>query len=71
MHSLLIAQDICRSNVVVISEDENFESAFHKLDIGDFESLPVVYEGTTKLRGVIARDDLMKRYRKELLFNGS
>lgn len=71
VHSLLIAHDLAKTEIVTLSSDENFERAFEKMDFGDFESLPVVEKGTRTLRGVVYRDDMMKRYRKELLFTGS
>ena len=71
VHSLLIASDVAKNSIVVIHDNENFEQAFNKFDVGDYDTIPVVYAGTKTLRGIISRDDLMKTYRKELLFNGT
>lgn len=68
---LLIAHDLAKTDIISINDDENFETAFQKLDFGDFDTLPVVYKGTNILKGVITRDELMKMYRKELLFTGN
>jgi CIC family chloride channel protein len=70
-HALFIAHDLAKTDIVTINHDENFEQAFEKMDFGDFETLPVVEKGTNMLKGIVTRDDMMKRYRKELLFTGS
>jgi CIC family chloride channel protein len=71
VQALIIAHDLAKTDIVTIDDDENFEQAFEKMDFGDFDSLPVVEKGGSKLIGIVTRDDMMKRYRKELLFTGS
>jgi CIC family chloride channel protein len=70
VHSLIIAQDFAQTDFIYLYDDAKVESAFQKFDIGDFEAIPILKSGTRELRGMLSRDDLMRKYRKELLLTG-
>ena len=69
LHPLLIAHDFATRDIITLDDDSSFEDAFSKFDFGDFDSLPVVYKNTNKIKGIVLKEDLIKVYRKELLFS--
>ncbi|MEJ2054828.1 MAG: chloride channel protein [Calditrichaceae bacterium] len=65
---LLLATDVMSENIFVAQPDDSLGSALDKMEIGDSEILPVV-DSPEKMHymGVISREDIMKKYRKESL----
>ncbi len=65
---LLLAIDIMSENVFVLEKDSTLEEALQKMEIDDSELLPVV-ESTQTMRylGMVAREDIWRRYSKESL----
>ena len=55
-------------NVFVLEQDSTLEEALQKMEIDDSELLPVV-ESTQTMRylGMVAREDIWRRYSKESL----
>jgi CIC family chloride channel protein len=66
---LLLATDIMSENIFVLEKDNTLEEALQKMEIDDSDLLPVV-ESTETMRyiGMVAREDIWRRYSKESLF---
>ncbi len=65
---LLVATDIMRENLFVLEPDNTLEEALSKMEIDDSELLPVVEStDTMKYLGIVSREQIIKRYRKENL----
>jgi len=68
LYPLLIARDVMSENVFVLTPEMTLEEAFLKVELGDYEMLPVVEDqASMKYFGMITQDDLLKIYRKEML----
>ncbi len=65
---LLLAIDIMSENIFVLEQDSTLEEALQKMEIDDSDLLPVV-ESTQTMRylGMVAREDIWRRYSKESL----
>jgi len=68
MAPLLVAADIMSENVFVLKPDDSLAEALNKMEIDDYELLPVVDSPENmQYQGVVTRDSIIKRYRKENL----
>lgn len=65
---LLVAADVMSENVFVLQPGETLEQALQKMDLDDSELLPVVdAKESMQFLGVVTRESILKRYRKENL----
>jgi CIC family chloride channel protein len=65
---LLVAADVMSENVFVLQPGETLEQALQKMDLDDAELLPVVdSRENMQFLGVVTRENILKRYRKENL----
>ncbi len=67
---LLLATDIMSENVFVLEPRNTLGEALRKMEIDDYELLPVVEsEENMKFLGTISRDEINRRYTKENLLD--
>jgi len=67
---LLLATDIMSENVFVLEPQNSLGEALRKMEIDDYELLPVVEsEKNMKFLGTISRDEINRRYTKENLLD--
>ncbi len=65
---LVIAQDVVKEETVSVTGDNTLEDAYQLFGLRDLKLLPVVeHENSSKIIGVIRRDDLMNYYNRRLL----
>ncbi len=65
---LLLASDIMSENVFVLTPEDTLEKALSKMELEDVELLPVVNSTDERIyRGVVSKEQIIKRYRKENL----
>lgn len=65
---LLIAADVMSENVFFLEPDESMADALRKLEIDDYELLPVVESASNmKYLGVVSRDKILRHYTKQNL----
>ncbi|RMH63962.1 MAG: chloride channel protein [Calditrichaeota bacterium] len=65
---LLVATDIMSENIFVLEPGNTLGEALRKMEIDDYELLPVVEsEKTMQFMGTISRDEILRRYTKENL----
>jgi len=63
---LLVASDVMSETVFYLEPHETMSDALRKLEIDDYELLPVVKSGNTlEYMGVLTRDTLMRHYTKK------
>lgn len=69
LRNLILAKDLCNSDVVFVTPDESLASALNKFSFIDMEQLPVVERsnGSHMLKGMIGRSHLLNAYRQEML----
>jgi CIC family chloride channel protein len=68
LYPLLIARDVMSENILWLTEEMTMEEALKKVELGDYELLPVVNNmKELKYIGVLFHDDLIRLYRKEIL----
>jgi CIC family chloride channel protein len=68
LYPLLIARDVMSETAFVLTSETTMEEAFKKVELGDYELLPVVNNlQEMKYAGILSRDDLIRVYRKEIL----
>lgn len=65
---LLLATDVMSENIFVLKADDTLGKALSKLEIGDYELLPVVDNlENMRYEGVVTKDDIIRKYTKESL----
>ncbi len=65
---LLLATDVMSENIFVLKADDTLGNALNKLEIGDYELLPVVDDlNNMRYQGVVTKDDIIRKYTKESL----
>lgn len=63
---LLVATDVMSENVFFLEPEESMAAAIRKLEIDDYELLPVVDSASSMVyQGVVTRDKLMRYYTKQ------
>jgi len=66
--NLVVAKDLCTSNVVTVSSDDNLYTALEKISRRDFSTLPVVSANDPHdLVGIVTRRDIIGTYEKAVL----
>ena len=69
LEPFLIALDIMSENVFVLKPDDTIDQAIQKMEIGDYELLPVVDSDDTFIyQGVVSKNQILKLYAKKDLF---
>lgn len=69
LEPFLIAMDIMSENVFVLKPDDTIDQAMQKMEIGDYELLPVVDSDDTLIyQGVLSQNQILKLYAKKDLF---
>jgi len=69
LEPFLIALDIMSENVFVLKPSDTIDQAIQKMEIGDYELLPVVdSDGTYIYQGVVSKNQILKLYAKKDLF---
>jgi CIC family chloride channel protein len=68
LKKFIVARDICYTNVITVTPDENLDSAMGKFGLMDIEILPVVDPADPQeLLGMISRRDVISAYNRALL----
>lgn len=66
--NLVVAKDLCTSNVVTVSSNDNLYTALEKISRRDFSTLPVVSANDPHdLVGIVTRRDIIGTYEKAVL----
>ncbi len=67
----LIAEDITKKNVPVLSDTSKLDEALKLLEISDYNMLPVLESKRGRLLGVVRQEEAFAYYRKQLNLYGS
>jgi CIC family chloride channel protein len=68
LEDLVIVKDICTSQVITITRNENLDRALEKIGLRNIEQLPVVdNENPRKIVGILSRRDIFAAYNKALI----
>lgn len=69
LEPFLIAMDIMSENVFILKPEDTINQAIQKMEIGDYELLPVVDSDNTLIyQGVVSKNQILKLYTKKDLF---
>jgi CIC family chloride channel protein len=64
----LLVKDIMRENVLTLDEHATLEQALKAFEVGDVDLIPVISnDGRRSLKGVLRHENILSRYRKEML----
>jgi len=63
----LVAGDLMTKELSLITDDKNCEEALTSMEKEDLDYLPVISVDNGKYYGIIARENILKRYQNELL----
>ncbi|MDH3251631.1 MAG: chloride channel protein [Ignavibacteria bacterium] len=72
MSSIILAEDIMVKNVPMFEEHETLDNVLKKFELTDIDTIPVVSDlRDRKLIGIVRHEDVLRRYRKEILLRSS
>lgn len=70
--SIILAEDIMVKNVPVFEEHETLDNVLKNFELTDIDTIPVVSNHLErKLVGIVRHEDVLRRYRREILLRSS
>ncbi len=67
-HEFILAEDVMMKNFPLINKRDTLDKVLKQFELADVDAMPVVADGEGKeLVGLIRHEDVLRRYRKEIL----